>query len=92
MDKYNYFPFVGQEMVEKNRERMSDQLKSDLESYMDYNQKMIRSSKPGDFGTYDTKSQISKGASEAYARQQVRTVKNLFDSAYLKPEDNYRVI
>ncbi len=79
-------------MVEKNRERMSDQLKSDLESYMDYNQKMIRSSKPGDFGTYDTKSQIRKGASEAYARQQVRTVKTLFDSAYLKPEDNYRVI
>ena len=42
--------------------------------------------------TSDVRSQISNATSEAYARSQRRTVKNLFDSAYIKPEDNKRVI
>ena len=35
-DRYSHFPFVGQQLVEKHREQMTDQLKNDLESFMDH--------------------------------------------------------
>ena len=47
---------------------MSDQLKNDLTSYMDYNKQAMRSSKPGAYRDADARSGISAAASEAYAR------------------------
>ena len=35
-ERYNYFPFIGQEMVEMNRANLSNQLKQDLQSFMNY--------------------------------------------------------
>ena len=74
---------------------MSQQLKSELESYMDYNQKMLRTTTK-EYGNFhsETRSQpsVGKNSADAYMKQNVRTVKNLYDSAYVKPEDNYRVI
>ena len=35
-DKYNYFPFVSGELIEKHRATLGAQLKNDLQSYLDY--------------------------------------------------------
>jgi hypothetical protein len=35
-DKYNYFPFVSGDLIEKHRASLGAQLKNDLQSYMDY--------------------------------------------------------
>ncbi len=35
-EKYTFFPFVNGEMVEEGRKHLGNQLKHDLQSYMDY--------------------------------------------------------
>jgi hypothetical protein len=39
-DKYNYFPFVSGDLIEKHRASLGAQLKNDLQSYMDYQKNM----------------------------------------------------
>lgn len=34
-DKYNYFPFVSGELIEKHRANLGAQLKNDLQNYLD---------------------------------------------------------
>jgi hypothetical protein len=49
---------------------MSDQLKNDLESFMDHKSKFMRSTgKPGDWANPDTKSQLSAASLEVYGRK-----------------------
>lgn len=92
-DRYSHFPFVGEETVHKHREKITEQLRTELEGYMDHKQQEIRSKTRGPASSnQDARSQVSAAASEAYVRSQRRTVKNLYDSAYIKPEDNFRVI
>ena len=38
-DKYNYFPFVSGDLIEKHRANLGAQLKNDLQSFMDYQKK-----------------------------------------------------
>ena len=38
-DKYNYFPFVSGDLIEKHRATLGAQLKNDLQSYLDYSKK-----------------------------------------------------
>lgn len=57
---------------------------------MDHKQKQYSSASKN--YNKDQSSQQSVVASEAYTRSQRRTVKNLYDSCYIKPEDNKRVI
>jgi hypothetical protein len=35
-DRYNYFPFVSGDLIEKHRATLGAQLKNDLQSYLDY--------------------------------------------------------
>ena len=35
-EKYNYFPFVSGDLIEKHRATLGAQLKNDLQSYLDY--------------------------------------------------------
>ena len=44
-DKYNYFPFVSGDLIEKHRASLGAQLKNDLQSYMDYQKKAKASSR-----------------------------------------------
>ena len=35
-DRYNYFPFISGDLIEKHRAQLGAQLKNDLQSYLDY--------------------------------------------------------
>ena len=86
-DKYNYFPFVSGDLIEKHRASLGAQLKNDLQSYMDYQKKAKASSRQIGVdvfsATYDTNSLKSGGFYQAGGRS--RAVKQLFDSEYVKP-------
>lgn len=97
-DKYNYFPFVSGDLIEKHRASLGAQLKNDLQSYMDY-QKKVKGPRLGtsaggqDFNnTYDTSTIKSFYQSGGLTANRSRAVKQLFDSEYVKPQDNFRVV
>ena len=97
-DKYNYFPFISGDLIEKHRAHLGAQLKNDLQSYLDYS-KHSKVTSPQALSSFD-KNKME--ADIAHARSNVSTVsttnrkqhvlKNLFDSEYVKPEENFRVL
>jgi hypothetical protein len=54
-DRYNYFPFVSGDLIEKHRATLGAQLKNDLQSYLDYS-KRGNNKIPIDFSQNDSKS------------------------------------
>lgn len=94
-DKYNYFPFVSGELIEKHRATLGAQLKNDLQSYLDYSknsQVRNNSSAVGSFNDAGSnKSFLRTGPPSHYSQNRARAVKELFDSDYVKPVDNFRV-
>lgn len=89
-----YFPFIGSEKVEQRRVEMNDQLRNDLKSFMNYkrNQRTRQSSTLG--WTHDKISNIRSEDSvkDAYYKNSNKAVKHLYDSSYMKPNENYRVV
>ena len=73
---------------------MNDQLKNDLNSFMNYKrtQRTRHSSQLG--WTHDKISNVysEDSVKDAYFKGQNKVVKHLFDSSYLKPNENYRVV
>lgn len=100
-EKYNYFPFVSGDLIEKHRASLGAQLKNDLQSYLDYQTQKgdkVGSSarKSGNAAlNYDVNSVISMNVTTNSllnaGSNRSRAVKQLFDSEYVKPEDNFRV-
>lgn len=94
-DKYNYFPFVSGELIEKHRATLGAQLKNDLQSYLDYSknsQVRNNSSAVGSFNDgASVKSFLRTGPPSTYSQNRARAVKELFDSDYVKPAENFRV-
>lgn len=93
-DKYNYFPFVSGELIEKHRATLGAQLKNDLQSYLDYskNSQARNTSGAGSFQDgASVKSFLKTGPPSHYSQTRARAVKELFDSDYVKPSDNFRV-
>lgn len=99
-EKYNYFPFVSGDLIEKHRASLGAQLKNDLQSYLDYQtQKGDKGSSARKSGNaalnYDVNSVISMNVTTNSllnaGSNRSRAVKQLFDSEYVKPEDNFRV-
>lgn len=93
-DKYNYFPFVSGELIEKHRATLGAQLKNDLQSYLDYskNSQARNTSAAGSFNDgASVKSFLKTGPPSHYSQNRARAVKELFDSDYVKPSDNFRV-
>lgn len=43
IDRYNYFPFIGSESIERQRAQINTKLKDDLKSYMNYQQQLSQS-------------------------------------------------
>ena len=100
-EKYNYFPFVSGDLIEKHRASLGAQLKNDLQSYLDYQtakgeSKGSSARKSGNAAlNYDVNSVVSMNVTTNsllnYGSNRSRAVKQLFDSEYVKPEDNFRV-
>ena len=90
----SYFPFIGSEKIEQKRIEMNDQLKTDLKSFMNYkrSQRTRQSSQMG--WTHDKISNIRSEDSvkDAYYKNSNKAVKHLYDSSYMKPNENYRVV
>ena len=89
-----YFPFIGSDHVESRRCKMNDQLKSDLKSFLNY-QKVVKQRQKSHLAyTHDKISNIysEDNVPEAYLKSQNRTVKHLYDSSYVKPQENFRVV
>lgn len=93
-DRQTYFPFIGSDKIEARRIEMNDQLKTDLKSFMNYkrSQRTRQSSQLG--WTHDKISNIRSEDSvkDAYYKNSNKAVKHLYDSSYMKPNENYRVV
>lgn len=76
---------------------MGAQLKNDLQSYMDYQKKQKGSTSrtvvaDGTSNAYDTTSIKSFYQTGGLTASRSRAVKQLFDSEYVKPQENFRVL
>ena len=87
-------------MIEKHRASLGAQLKNDLQSYLDYQKSMSKEGKRprGKDGaatmSYEMASLPSSnvaGNTLLVSQNKSRAVKQLFDSEYVRPEDNFRV-
>ena len=95
-EKYNYFPFVSGDLIERHRAVLGAQLKNDLQSYLDYSKdrsgKSISGHSPAKSLDARSVGSFYKSVNaKSINSTQRRAVKELFDSEYVKPEDNYRV-
>ena len=97
-DRYNYFPFISGDLIEKHRAQLGAQLKNDLQSYLDYKSPISPKSQSGHHlaQSYDARSlnalsQVGVGPTGSTIGKK-RAVKHLFDSDYVRPEDNFRVL
>ena len=94
-DKNTFFPFVSGEKVEKRRLDLGNLLKQDLKSYLNYHggkksrYKNVTYSLTGSRQKMDRLDRNGNGV-QSVSKQ--RFVKQLFDSSYVKPQDNYRVV
>lgn len=89
-EQYNYFPFVSGELIEKHRATLGVQLKNDLQSYLQYK----NSTRPRGQTMIDAQSFQSQanGANLLTSTIKSKAVKQLFESEYVRPEENFRVI
>ena len=92
-DSYNHFPFVSGEVIEKHRAQLGAQLKNDLQSYLDFQSKKTRFPKMAST-SYDSPSVVDSmnfSGGQSLLSSKRRQMKQLFDSDYVRPEENYRV-
>ena len=106
-DSYTYFPFVSGDLIEKHRQQLGAQLKNDLKSYLDY-QKGFKTtsmtagkmtpSKARQMKTSDIYGGLLTGSTFDGKHQTIDAtrgspvIKQLFDSDYVKPDENNRVM
>jgi 6-pyruvoyl-tetrahydropterin synthase len=86
-EKFNFFPFISSDVIEEHRHNLGRQLKNDLQSYLqhtkytphkkDWDNNSIQKSQVGSMG--------HTSGSSAY-------VKSLFDSDYIPPQNNEKVM
>lgn len=71
-----FFPFVGQETHEEKRKSLQKEFQDDLVSYLEYQKSTGENNK----SAFDQSPNANKFC------------KHLYDSGYVKPQNNYRVV
>lgn len=89
---YDHFPFVSGELIEKHRATLGAQLKNDLQSYLAYNKEQSATGAISQTKEGSPASRKSKSTVNNVLLGGKRRMKELFDSDYLKPEENCRVL
>ena len=99
-----YFPFVAGDLIEKHRRVLGETLKSDLQNYLDHtknsskkstiNNDRLRSSaaysnRPPSDSVFQKKD-VGLNSSFGHSRPTFK-IKELFDSEYVRPNENERV-
>lgn len=89
--EYNYFPFVSGDLIEKHRATLGLQLKNDLQSYLQYkNTQSTR--KEAIMSLFQDKYQTGRNtegvSSKSNWSKQSPGIKQLFDSEYVRPDEN----
>lgn len=97
MERIDFFPFLGSDTIQQERSRMNDQLKSDLKSFLTYQKNAKQNRKNCLSVNSYTQDKISnfyaeENVPEAFKKSQNKVVKHLYDSSYVKPQENFRVI
>lgn len=99
-ERYEHFPFVQGEILEKHRAQLGDQLKNELKSYLG-TRKVAALSQTGSMrngsptksvsgysiGSFASSNRLSKNPG-----QTVAGIKALHDSCYVTPTQNFRVL
>jgi homoserine acetyltransferase len=99
-ERNTYFPFVSGDILEKHRANLSLMQKNDFQNYLNYKKEkeLQRSNKGSPFSMtaktemYDPTEQSNFDATLTSVRRKPRMLKQLFDSEYVKPSENFRVI
>lgn len=94
MDKINFFPFVHGDQIEQHRENINSQMRDDYRNYLSSKERDLISNK----STIVSKTILSDRDLPIEARStqstlfsRSRKIKHIFDSEYVKPEENFRV-
>lgn len=89
-DRYNHFPFVSGELIEKHRASLGAQLKSDMQNYMSYARR--KSPEGSALSVKSERKSMSITQQNILLNSRARALKPIFDSDYVKPEENFRVV
>ena len=85
-EEFQHFPFVSGELIEKHRASLGAQLKSDMQNYLTRS----RGRSPPQESSVVVKSASTQ--QNTLLNSRARALKPIFDSEYVKPDENHRVV
>lgn len=102
-EKSDYFPFVSGELLEEHRKALNQQMRSEIQQYMSSNSRkndggsksaMAKDVTRDNWNNTQRNSCLSQSQTRFLHVQKVtpNVVRSLFDSVYLRPEENPRCV